>query len=133
MLKKKLDESIRGTGRRKTAVARVKMSAGTGQCQVNGKKLADYFPVALLQAQVKAPLQLCGLEDRDLLINVSGGGLEGQAIAVRLGLSRALVKENGERRKLLKDEGFLTRDPRKKERKKYGKKKARKSFQFSKR
>jgi len=122
-----------GTGRRKTSVARVYMRKGNGAITVNGKDYKKYFPVDLQQAAVQAPILLCGVESADFVITVRGGGLEGQAIAVRHGISRVLVGEDEERRKALKEKGFLTRDPRKRERKKYGKAGARKSFQFSKR
>lgn len=120
-------------GRRKTAVARVFMRKGDGKFLVNGKPLEEYFPTELQRAAVVAPLKLCQVEGIDLIINVNGGGKEGQATAVRHALSRTLVKEDEERRVALKEKGFLTRDPRKRERKKYGKPGARKSFQFSKR
>lgn len=121
------------TGRRKTAVARVHMRKGNGTIIVNGRPLKEYFPLELQQETVQAPLQICGVTTHDFVITLSGGGLEGQAVATRLGISRCLVQEDEDRRKLLKEQGFLTRDPRKRERKKYGKKGARKSPQFSKR
>ena len=122
-----------GTGRRKTAVARVYMRKGKGSITVNGKDFKQYFPVELQQQNVQAPLQLCKVEGTDLVVTVRGGGLDGQAVAVRHGLSRAIVKLDEDQRALLKEHGFLTRDPRRRERKKYGKPGARKSFQFSKR
>ena len=122
-----------GTGRRKTAIARVYMRKGAGQITINGKELNAYFPLPLQRDLVRSPLQVCGVDDVDLLVTVQGGGLEGQAVAVRHALARALVKADEERRKALKEQGFLTRDPRKRERKKYGQPGARKRFQFSKR
>ena len=120
-----------GTGRRKTAIARVYMRKGAGQITINGKELNAYFPLPLQRDLVRSPLQVCGVDDVDLLVTVQGGGLEGQAVAVRHALARALVKADEERRKALKEQGFLTRDPRKRERKKYGQPGARKRFQFS--
>ena len=122
-----------GTGRRKTAVARVFMREGKGQILVNGKKCEEYFVIPLQQDNVKAPLELCKIQGVDFLITVRGGGLEGQSIAVRHALSRVLVKKDEDRRAALKEQGFLTRDPRKRERKKYGHAGARARFQFSKR
>lgn len=122
-----------GTGRRKTAVARIYMRKGSGTIFVNGKKLESYFPLELQRKVVTAPLEVCNLSDLDLVINVNGGGLEGQSIAIRHALSRALVKADEDRRAILKERGFLTRDPRKRERKKYGQPGARKRFQFCKR
>lgn len=121
------------TGRRKTAVARVHMRQGNGTITVNGRKFNEYFPLELQQEVVRSPIQICGITQQDFVITISGGGLEGQAVAARLGIARCLVKEDEDRRKILKDHGFLTRDPRKRERKKYGKRGARKSTQFSKR
>lgn len=129
----KLQESV-ATGRRKSAVASVRLRDGKGNFEINGKTLEEYFPLKLLQDYVKAPLKKADLLDNfNWKINVKGGGISGQAGAVRHGISRALVQHNEERRHTLKEDGFLTRDPRRKERKKYGHKKARKSFQFSKR
>ncbi len=122
-----------GTGRRKTAVARVFMRKGSGEIVVNGKQLVEYFPLQFYQDIVKSPVGVCNIEGADFIINVKGGGPAGQAVAVRHGISRALVKDDEERRKPLKEKGYLTRDPRKRERKKYGQPGARKSFQFSKR
>jgi small subunit ribosomal protein S9 len=124
-----------GTGRRKTSVARVRLVPGSGQILIN-KKAGDLYlqfnPSYL--ATVKAPLEALGLEnDYDILVNVGGGGLTGQADAIRLGVARALCQLDPENRKPLKVEGYLTRDPRSKERRKYGLKKARKAPQFSKR
>lgn len=130
---KKFEESV-GTGRRKTAVAAVRIRDGKGSIEINGKKLADYFPLKLTQDYILAPLKKVeALARYDVQVTVKGGGIQGQAGAVRHGLARSLVKDNEERRGALKEEGFLTRDAREKERKKYGHKKARKSFQFSKR
>lgn len=123
-----------GIGRRKTAVSSVRMRRGTGIIDVNGRTFEEYFPLPLQRELILAPLQkFSNPEKVDLVIRVKGGGLEGQAVATRLGISRALVQENEEIRSELKDLGFLTRDPRRRERKKYGRKGARKRFQFSKR
>ncbi|HEY9761307.1 MAG TPA: 30S ribosomal protein S9 [Trichocoleus sp.] len=124
-----------GTGRRKTAVARVRLVPGNGQLMINGKAgdLHLQFNPSYLSV-TKAPLETLGLEnDYDILVNVRGGGLTGQADAIRLGVARALCQLDPENRKPLKIEGYLTRDPRSKERKKYGLKKARKAPQYSKR
>lgn len=124
-----------GTGRRKSAVARVRLVPGTGQLTINKRPGEDYLqfnPTYLMST--KAPLEVLGLEnDYDILVNVRGGGLTGQADAIRLGVARALCELAPENRKPLKVEGYLTRDPRAKERRKYGLKKARKAPQFSKR
>ncbi|MFZ4664807.1 MAG: 30S ribosomal protein S9 [Prochlorotrichaceae cyanobacterium] len=124
-----------GTGRRKTAVARVRLLPGTGEITINGRKGEDYLqfnPVYL--ASVKSPLETLGLEgEYDILVNVNGGGLTGQADAIRLGAARALCELDPDNRKPLKIEGFLTRDARAKERRKYGLRKARKAPQYSKR
>ena len=123
-----------GTGRRKTSVARVYMRKGSGKYVVNGKELEAYFPLELQRNEIKAPAEHCNLAGSlDFVVTVRGGGIEGQAIATRHGISRALVKSDEDFRKGLKDRGFLTRDSRKRERKKYGLAGARKSFQFSKR
>jgi small subunit ribosomal protein S9 len=123
-----------GTGRRKTAVASVRLRSGKGAVLVNGKKFEEYFPLALQRQAVLAPLNKVSSPERyDILIRVKGGGIQGQVIAARLGIARALVQEDGENRHSLKAVGFLTRDPRKRERKKYGLAGARKRFQFSKR
>lgn len=125
---------IHKIGRRKTAVARVYISEGKGNITVNNRNLEDYFPTATLQYKVKQPFSLTNTEDTfDVNVNVYGGGITGQAEAVRLALSRALCEVDEENRGALKPEGLLTRDPRMVERKKYGQKKARKKFQFSKR
>lgn len=123
-----------GIGRRKTAVSSVRMRVGTGIIDINGRSLEEYFPLQLQRDVILAPIQkFSNLEKLDLVIRVRGGGLEAQAVATRLGISRALVQESSEIRGDLKELGYLTRDPRKKERKKYGQKGARKRFQFSKR
>ena len=123
-----------GTGRRKASVARVYMTLGTGQILINGRTVDDYFPRYAHRANVLFPLQQTEHEEKvDIKINVSGGGQTGQAGAIRHGISRALEKMDSTQRQTLKRAGFLTRDPRKKERKKYGQKGARARFQFSKR
>ncbi|MCI0382722.1 MAG: 30S ribosomal protein S9 [Chlamydiae bacterium] len=123
-----------GTGRRKTAVSSVRLRPGKGNVDVNGKKFEEYFLDPLQRQLILAPIQKFAKSDHyDLIIRVKGGGIQGQALATRLGVSRALVEEKEERRKDLKDLGFLTRDPRKRERKKYGLAGARKRFQYSKR
>ena len=122
------------TGRRKTAIARVYMAAGTGTITINGKAYDEYFPAKLRQFVIEQPLDVTtSMGTLDIKINVKGGGLTGQAEAIRLAIARALVKDNAEVKPTLKEKGFLTRDPRMVERKKFGHKKARKSFQFSKR
>ena len=123
-----------GTGRRKCAVARVWMMPGTGRIRVNKRDLDDYFSRAVARLIVRQPLELTGTTDKvDIHVNVRGGGMSGQAAAVKHGISRALEKMNGELRPTLKKAGFLTRDAREVERKKYGLHKARRSHQFSKR
>ena len=123
-----------GTGRRKTSTARVFLRPGTGTLTVNQRKFEEFFPTEALRTQIKTPLVLTETADKfDVLATVAGGGVSGQAGAVRLGISRALVEYNLELRKKLKEEGLLTRDARAKERKKYGMAGARKRFQFSKR
>jgi len=127
-------EVIHKIGRRKTAVARLYLSAGNGKITINKRDIAQYFPTATLQYKVRQPFALTETEDTyDLNVNVYGGGITGQAEAVRLALSRALCELDEENRGMLKPEGLLTRDPRMVERKKFGQKKARKKFQFSKR
>ncbi|MHB1605890.1 MAG: 30S ribosomal protein S9 [Leptospirales bacterium] len=122
------------TGKRKTAIARVRVQAGTGQIRINDRSLEEYFPRTIWASQVKAPLEITNMTSKlDIFARVTGGGLTGQAEAIRHGISRALLEINPELREALKKEGFLTRDPRIKERKKYGQKGARKRFQFSKR
>lgn len=128
-----LKETI-GVGRRKTAVASVRVRPGNGIIDVNGRAFEQYFPLALQRELIMAPIQKFGdLKKVDLIIRVKGGGIEAQSVATRLGISRALVQDDDMLRAPLKELGYLTRDPRKKERKKYGRKKARKRFQFSKR
>lgn len=123
-----------GTGRRKTSVARVFLRPGKGDIHVNGRTFDQYFPIETARTSVRQPLLATETADKfDVLITASGGGLIGQAGAARLGIARALVEFNGELRKKLKQLGFLTRDARRHERKKYGQKGARKRFQFSKR
>lgn len=122
------------TGRRKTAVASVRLRPGNGKVDVNERPFEDYFPIEFQRKTILAPLEKLGLNKRyDLLVRVNGGGVEAQATAIRLGISRALVSEDEGVKHALKGEGFLTRDPRKRERKKYGQKGARRRFQFSKR
>lgn len=123
-----------GTGRRKTSTARVFLRPGTGAVKINGRDMDDYFPSEVLKMIIRQPLLVTETADKfDATITVLGGGPSGQAGAVRHGISRALVEYNGELRGRLKSAGFMTRDPRKKERKKYGQKGARARFQFSKR
>ena len=127
-------EVIHKIGRRKTAVARIYLAPGKGSITVNKKDVNDYFPSATLQYKVNQPFALTDNEGNfDVKVNVYGGGSTGQAEAVRLALSRAMCELNEENRSVLKPEGLLTRDPRMVERKKFGQKKARKKFQFSKR
>jgi small subunit ribosomal protein S9 len=123
-----------GTGRRKTSTARVFLRPGTGTISINHRAFESFFPTAALRAQIRHPLVLTETADKfDILATVAGGGVSGQAGAMRLGISRALVEYNIELRKRLKEQGLLTRDARAKERKKYGMAGARKRFQFSKR
>lgn len=123
-----------GTGRRKTAVARVYLRPGKGSISVNKRPFEEYFPNPVHRMQIQIPLNLTGTADKfDVLVNVQGGGISGQAGAVRHGISRALLEYNQELRPKLKAAGLLTRDAREVERKKYGHPKARKRFQFSKR
>ena len=122
------------TGRRKESIARVNISAGTGKIVVNKKPVDTYFPRETLRMIIRQPIELVGVTGKhDITVQVEGGGLTGQAGAVRHGISRALIKMDSEMRGKLKKEGFLTRDSREKERKKYGLKGARARFQFSKR
>ncbi|MFA5289739.1 MAG: 30S ribosomal protein S9 [Candidatus Izemoplasmatales bacterium] len=124
----------RGTGRRKSAVARVILRPGKGNFIINDRKFIDYIPSALARLDVQQPLVLTANENTfDIDVNVNGGGLIGQAGAIRLGITRALLEVNPEYRKILKPAGLITRDPRVKERKKYGLKGARRAPQFSKR
>ena len=123
-----------GTGKRKSAIARVFLRPGQGAFQVNERKMEDYFPNEALKIVAKQALLITETAEKfDVMIFTKGGGMTGQAEAVRLGIARALLEFNAELRKKLKDAGFLTRDSRIKERKKYGQKGARKRFQFSKR
>ncbi len=127
-------EIINTTGRRKASVARLYMKAGKGNIVVNGKDYKVYFPQANIQFNIEDPLKTVdSLKSYDIKINVNGGGFKGQAEAIRLALSKALVIVNEDNKKSLKEKKYLTRDARVVERKKYGKPKARKSFQFSKR
>ena len=122
------------TGRRKSSIARVNVTSGTGKIVVNEKSVDSYFPRETLRMIIRQPIELIGATGKhDISVKVEGGGPTGQAGAIRHGISRALTKMDGDLRIKLKKEGFLTRDPREKERKKYGLKGARKSFQFSKR
>lgn len=127
-------EEFVATGRRKRAVASVRLRPGTGKVQANGRTLEEYFPLELQRKIVLAPFEkLGGFKRHDMIIRLVGGGLEGQAVAARLGIARALVEENSDLQPALKESGYLTRDARKRERKKYGLAGARKRFQFSKR
>ena len=127
-------EVVHTIGRRKKAVARVYLTDGKGAITVNGRDVKDYFSTATLQYKLEQAQALAGVEGQyDIKVNVDGGGITGQAEAIRLGISRALVQVNPDHRAALKPEGLLTRDPRMVERKKPGQKKARKKFQFSKR
>ena len=123
-----------GTGRRKSSVARVRLIPGSGTITVNKKPLEDYFGLEIVKREVKRPFEVAGVEGKfDVIATVNGGGFTGQAGALRHGISRALCVADAELRPALKAAGFLTRDPRMKERKKYGLKKARRASQFSKR
>ena len=123
-----------GTGRRKKSIARVRLLEGKGEITVNGKPLEEYFGTEILKVIVNQPLTVTNTSGKyDVICKVEGGGYTGQAGAIRHGIARALLEANGEYRAILKSNGFLTRDPRMKERKKYGLKKARKAPQFSKR
>ena len=127
-------EVIHKIGRRKTAVARVYVAEGKGKITVNKKDMAEYFTTATLQYKVNQPLAMTNNDGNfDITVNVYGGGITGQAEAIRLALSRVMCELDAENRLILKPEGLLTRDPRMVERKKFGQKKARKKFQFSKR
>ena len=127
-------EVINAIGRRKSAVARVYVSEGTGKITINKRDITEFFPSAILQYVVKQPLaELDAVEKYDIKANLDGGGFTGQSQALRLAIARALVKINAEDKKTLKDKGFLTRDSRAVERKKPGQPKARRRFQFSKR
>lgn len=127
-------EAVNALGRRKAAVARVFVSEGNGQITINKRDINLYFPSPILQYIVKQPLNKLGVAEKyDIRVNLDGGGFKGQAEALRLAIARALVKVNPEDKPALKAEGFMTRDPREVERKKPGRPKARKRFQFSKR
>ena len=129
-----MEKQKNAVGRRKEAVTRVFLTKGDGNITINGKDYKTYFPLIYLQNQVEAPLKTVESSDKfDVTVNAKGGGVKGQAEAVKLGIARALLQVNPEYRPALKEAGLLTRDPRAVERKKPGKKKARKSFQFSKR
>ncbi len=131
--KEKLEEYV-ATGRRKSAVASVRLRPGTGKIDINSRTLEDYFPVEFQRKSLLSPLEkFDALARYDMIIRVRGGGIESQWQAVRLGISRALVEENPDSRQDLKSLGYLTRDPRRKERKKYGLAGARKRYQYSKR
>ena len=126
--------NLYGTGRRKKSIARVRLVSGKGNVIINGKDMDEYFGTETLKVIVKQPLNVTNTLDKyDVICKVTGGGFTGQAGAIRHGISRALLEANSEYRAVLKSNGFLTRDPRMKERKKYGLKKARKAPQFSKR
>ena len=134
MAKKSEKINFQGTGRRKKSIARVVLTEGKGEITVNGKKLDEYFGTEILKVIVNQPFNVTNTVGKyDVVCKVVGGGFTGQAGAIRHGISRALLEANGEYRPSLKANGFLTRDPRMKERKKYGLKKARKAPQFSKR
>ena len=123
-----------GTGRRKTAIARVRLASGSGKITVNGRAFETYFPLETLRSTVSQPLTVTGTAEKlDARVNVTGGGPNGQAGAVRHGIARALLQFDANLRPALKGEGLLTRDPRMRERKKYGQPGARKRFQYSKR
>ena len=131
---KKATEKFYGTGRRKKSIARVYIMPGKGNITVNKRDIDDYFGMETLKVVVRQPLEAIGAVDKfDVVVTVKGGGTTGQAGAIRHGLARALVKEDADNRQILKKEGYLTRDPRMKERKKYGLKAARRAPQFSKR
>lgn len=123
-----------GTGRRKSSVARVRLVPGSGNVKINGRSMEEYFGLKTLELIVRQPLVLTEMDDKyDVIADVKGGGTSGQAGAIRHGITRALMELNSELRPALKKAGFVTRDPREKERRKYGLKKARKASQFSKR
>jgi small subunit ribosomal protein S9 len=127
-------EVINTSGRRKTSVARIYMTSGQGNITINGKDIKAYFPNEVLQTIVNQPFQTLDLLGKyDVTANLKGGGVSGQAEALRLAIAKALVVENAESKSALRKEGFITRDPRMVERKKFGRRKARRSFQFSKR
>ncbi|HEY9189163.1 MAG TPA: 30S ribosomal protein S9 [Bacteroidota bacterium] len=129
-----MSSSAIGTGRRKTSVARVRLLSGTGKVVINDRPFESYFPLEISREKILAPLSVTdNLGKYDVYVNVFGGGTTGQVEAIRLGIARSLVQINEEYRTILREKGFLTRDPRMVERKKYGQRKARKRFQFSKR
>ena len=129
-----MEKQKNAVGRRKEAVTRVFLSKGDGKINVNGKDYKTYFPLVYLQNQLEAPLKIAEATDKfDIVVNATGGGVKGQAEAAKLGISRALLEVSADYRPLLKAAGLLKRDPRSVERKKPGRKKARRSFQFSKR
>jgi small subunit ribosomal protein S9 len=129
-----MEKQKNSVGRRKEAVTRVFLSRGTGKIKINGKDYKEYFTLPYLQNQVELPLKAVEVTDKfDLIINATGGGVKGQAEAAKLGIARALLQVNADFRPALKAAGLLRRDPRSVERKKPGRKKARRSFQFSKR
>ncbi len=129
-----MEKQTNAVGRRKEAVTRIFLSKGDGKITVNGKDYKTYFPLVYLQNQVEAPLKTVESADKfDVVVNATGGGVKGQAEATKLGIARALIEVNAEYRPALKAAGLLKRDPRSVERKKPGRKKARRSFQFSKR
>jgi len=129
-----MEKQKNAVGRRKEAVARVYLSKGTGNITVNGKDYKAYFPIMYLQNQVEMPLKTIDvITSFDIVVNVQGGGPKGQAEAIKMGIARVLCEVNPENRPALKKEGLMTRDSRMVERKKFGKAKARRSFQFSKR
>ncbi len=132
-IKSAIQENL-GTGRRKTAVASVRLRFGKGAVQVNGRAFTEYFPLEIQRSTILSPIaKVASPSSYDIIVTVRGGGIQAQAEAIRLGIARALVNEKEDLKHTLKEEGFLTRDGRKKERKKYGQKGARKRFQFSKR
>lgn len=127
-------EMINALGRRKSAIARIYMTEGTGKITINKRDLTEYFPSSILQFVVKQPLTLLNVAEKyDIKVNLNGGGFTGQSQALRLAIARALVKVNAEDKKALRAEGFMTRDSREVERKKPGRPKTRRRFQFSKR
>jgi small subunit ribosomal protein S9 len=128
-----MEGRINALGRRKTSVARVYLSAGKGELKINNREFVEYFPVETLQLILKQPFSTISNEAFDVKVNVTGGGIKGQAEAIRMAIARALCEMDPELRPALKKEGFLTRDSRMVERKKYGRRKARRRFQFSKR
>lgn len=134
VVKKTKSVSYQGTGRRKSSVARVYLTPGTGEITVNGRSIDDYLPLETLKMVVRSPFEVTETQGTfDVKVNVNGGGITGQAGAMRHGISRALLEASGDYRAVLKSAGFLTRDARAKERYKYGLKKARRAPQFSKR